>query len=498
VKKAGIIAVDIGTSSLRAVLFDQSGQVHRVSQRESAPLFGDGGRVEQDPDTWLRLVPEVIHDCATAAPDHSLDVAALTLTAQRSSVIPVDSACKPLRPAFMWQDTRTEKLCSRMQERHRRVYEITGLRITPVFSAVKMTWLRENEPDIFRASYKMMGIQDFVIHDLTGAWVTDRSLASRTNLYNLRSADWDGEMLELFGVPRSMLCDLVDPGAVAGTLSTRAAARIGLPAGLPVISAGGDQQCAALGLGLVGPGRMIANTGTGSYLIAAADRPAADPGMGIGCNVAAVPGTFILEAGVVTSGSIYQWFRREFYRDPVPDAEKYKKIDEEAAASPAGAKGVLLLPHFKGRGSPAWNPAARGAFLNLTPEVGRGDMARAVLEGIALEIGENIETLEQLSTPAAAIEVSGGMTKSSLFNQIQADCYGRTVERQDDAEATALGAWTSAAVRLGFYPSFETAIGTALKDTPRERFLPDPERNAVYRRAAEERKRLYAGMAQGR
>ncbi len=493
-KKAGIIAVDIGTSSLRAVLFDQTGQVHRVSQRESAPLFGDGGRVEQDPDTWLRLVPEVIHDCATAAPDHSLDVAALTLTAQRSSVIPVDSACKPLRPAFMWQDTRTEKLCSRMQERHRRVYEITGLRITPVFSAVKMTWLRENEPDIFRASYKMMGIQDFVIHDLTGAWVTDRSLASRTNLYNLRSADWDGEMLELFGVPRSMLCDLVDPGAVAGTLSTRAAARIGLPAGLPVISAGGDQQCAALGLGLVGPGRMIANTGTGSYLIAAADRPAADPGMGIGCNVSAVPGSFILEAGVVTSGSIYQWFRREFYRETAGQADPYALMDAEAAASPVGARGVLLMPHFKGRGSPVWNPAARGAFLNLTPEATRGDLARAVLEGIALEIAENIETLESLSTPAKMIEVSGGMTKSSLFNHIQADCYGRPVERADDAEATARGAWISAAVRLGLYPDFATAAAAATENHARQRFDPETENHQIYRRAAVERRHLYQGL----
>jgi sugar (pentulose or hexulose) kinase len=305
-------------------------------------------------------------------------------------------------------------------------------------------------------------------------------------------------MMELFGVERRMLCDLVDPGDIAGRLTAEAAQRLGLSQGLPVVSAGGDQQCAALGLGLTGPGKMVANTGTGSYLIAASMEPRADPGMGIGCNVAAVPGTFILEAGVVTSGSIYQWFRREFYRDPVPDAEKYKKIDEEASASPAGAKGVLLLPHFKGRGSPAWNPAARGAFLNLTPEAGRGDMARAVLEGIALEIGENIETLEQLSMPAAAIEVSGGMTKSSLFNQIQADCYGRVVERQDDAEATALGAWTSAAVRLGFYPSFDAAIRTACKDTARESFRPDAERNAVYRKAAEERKRLYAGMTQGR
>jgi len=496
-EKTGIIAVDIGTSSLRAVLFDGFGRVHHVSRRDSAPAFLDGGRVEQNPDTWLTLVPQVIRECGAAAQIDGLEAAALTLTAQRSSVIPVDQAGRPLRPAFMWQDTRTENLCARLKDSHRRVYEVTGLRITPVFSAVKMTWLKENEGDVFRRTHKMAGIQDFVIHLLTGNWVTDRSLASRTNLYNLRSGDWDEEMLALFGVERRLLCDLIDPGAVAGCLSDEAAVLVDLPAGLPVVSAGGDQQCAALGLGLVGPGRMIANTGTGSYLIAASDRPAADPGMGIGCNVSAVPGSFILEAGVVTSGSIYQWFRREFYRETAGQADPYATMDAEAAASPPGAKGILLMPHFKGRGSPVWNPAARGAFLNLGPEATRGDLARAVLEGIALEIAENIETLEALSTPAAVVDVSGGMTKSPLFNQIQADCYDRIVERRDDAEATALGAWISAAVRLGLYPDFATAAGAAGADRGRSAFSPDPAAVPVYRSAAAARKRLYQGLNGG-
>jgi sugar (pentulose or hexulose) kinase len=239
---------------------------------------------------------------------------------------------------------------------------------------------------------------------------------------------------------------------------------------------------------------MIANTGTGSYLITSSKTPAADPGMGISCNVAAVPGTFILEAGIVTSGSVYNWFRERFYPPSGTDSSSYAEIDSEADSSPPGSRGVVLLPHFKGRGSPSWNPSARGAFLNLTPEVGRGDMARSILEGIALEIAENIAALDSLGAGAQVVQVSGGMTRSPLFNRIQADCYDRMVERSDDAEATALGAWMSAAVRLGLYPSFESVAAHVNDGRKTDRFEPDPANRRIYSAILEERRRLYKGI----
>ena len=494
-KTKGIITIDIGTSSLRSVLFDDRGRVRAISRRDSAPTFLDGGRVEQDAGSWRTLVPQTLRECAEAAVREGLEPVAVAMTAQRSSVIPVDAAGEALHPAIMWQDTRTGPICARLAPSERFVYGKTGMRISPVFSAAKMTWFKESRPEIYRATHKMMGIQDFMIRELTGKFVTDRSLASRTNLLNLETLDWDAELLGLFDVERRLLCDLVDPGDIAGYLSDRTAALTGLKAGLPVVSAGGDQQCAALGLGLVGPGRMIANTGTGSYLITACDRPLFDPGMGISCNVSAVPGSFILEAGVLTSGSVYHWFRKEFYREAiVGGGGKFALIDAEAEASPPGAAGVVLLPHFRGRGSPEWNPDARGAFLNLDSGVTRGDMARAILEGIAAEMAENIAALEAMAGPMEAIEVSGGMTASPLYNRIQADTYGRRIERPDDAEATALGAWISSAVRIGLHASFGEAWKAAVAGSTREEFLPDPANAETYRRAAAKRRRLYAAL----
>jgi glycerol kinase len=359
---------------------------------------------------------------------------------------------------------------------------------------VKMRWFKEERPQVYGAAHKMLGIQDFLIHELTGLFVTDRSLASRTNLFNLETLDWDDELIRRFGIDRRLLCGLVDPGAVAGTLSASMAAATGLPAGLPVISAGGDQQCAALGLGLTGSGRVIANTGTGSYLIAGVERPVIDPAMSISCNVAAVPGSYILEAGSPTAGSILRWFNREFHRECSGGENDFSQLIAEAETSPPGANGVILLPHFKGRGAPRWDPGAKGSFIGLTQASTRGDLARAILEGIAAELAENLDAVETLGGRVETIAVSGGMTASRLYCQMQADMDGHRVERPEETEATALGAWISCAVRLGLFPGFSEAHSAATEGRPGASFVPDPVATETYRRIAQKRKRLYEAI----
>jgi sugar (pentulose or hexulose) kinase len=494
-ERNAVIAVDIGTSSLRAVLFDSAGRVRHLSRRDCVPSFLDGGRVEQDPGTWLSLVPAAIRDCAEAARtvDGGLAVEALSFTAQRSSVIPVDSGGAPLRPAIMWQDTRTEGICARLRDVQSLVYGKTGMRITPVFSAVKMTWLKENEPEVFRAAAKLVGIQDFVIRDLTGSFATDRTLASRTNLYNLYTGDWDDELLALFGVERSQLCPLVDQGSVAGRLTAAAAERLSLPQGLPVVSAGGDQQCAALGLGLLGAGDVVVNTGTGSYVVAHSAAPATDPEMRVMCNASAIPGAFILEAGTLTTGTVYRWFSENFYDRKAT----FPEMDAEALSSPPGANGVVLLPHFKGSGAPTWNPAARGLFYNLTLGTTRADMARSVLEGIVAEMSESLDAVARLAGPPAAIRVAGGLAKSDLFNQIQADVYGRDVLRPAEAEATALGAWISASVAVGLQSGYAEAYRRATNEASERTYSADPDRAAVYRDLRRMKALLFRSLENG-
>ncbi len=238
-KMKGIITVDIGTTSMRAILYDADAHVIHIDQRENMPEFFHDGRVEQDPAAWQSVLSAVLTGCADAAARSNIEPQCVSVTAQRSSVIAVDQAGTPLHPAIMWQDRRTAPLALAMEKHNPFVYEKTGLKISPVFSALKMTWLRHNRPDVWKCTHKMIGIQDWVIYLMTGRFVTDQTFGSRTNLLDLKTRDWDPELLSLFEVEPGMLCDLVAPGSIVGGLTPDLARATGLIPGLPVVSAGG-------------------------------------------------------------------------------------------------------------------------------------------------------------------------------------------------------------------------------------------------------------------
>jgi len=509
--KSGIITIDIGTTSMRAILYSENGRQEAMARRDNQPVYYPDGRVEQSAGTWKSILEQVLSESARAASLGGMKVEGISLTSQRSSVIPVDREGLPLHPALMWQDLRTEAMCRELSAYTAAVYAVCGMRITPVMSAVKIKWFREAMPEIFGKTWKMAGIHDFVLHLLTGKFLTDHSLASRTNLLNLEKLDWDSGLMELFGVPRSMLCDLVPPGSVAGGLLPGLAAITGLAAGLPVVTAGGDQQCAALGLGLTAPGRIVANTGTGSYLLAHSDRPIFDPEMSVFCNASALPGAYVVEASLPASGVIYRWFAETFYQgrretgrmagsadssgSPAACGD-YSDVNAEAESSPPGANGLIFLPHFKGSVAPHFNPNAKGTFHNLDLGTTRGDMVRAVLEGIVAEMAENLQLLENLTGKVDRVNVSGGLTQFELFNHMQADMYERKIRLAGQFEATALGAWISASVRLGMHRSPDEAAAAAATEAGSQvrELMPDPAAAAIYGKIRIARQKLYSSL----
>jgi len=494
-QKAAIIALDTGTTSMRAVVFNELGQVRHIARRYNPPQYYPDGRVEQNPESWKRCLFELLTEVRAWADAQKMHIVALSLTSQRSSVIPLDREGRPLHNAIMWQDIRTDPLCASMKQVESEVYRRSGLRITSVFSAIKMLWFKNERPDIYRKTWKMAGIQDYLIYLLTGRLVTDRSLASRTTLFDLGRREWSKELIALYGLDSSLLCDLIEPGSVAGHLSRDAAEACGLPTGLPIISAGGDQQCAALGLGLLKTDTIVVNTGTGAYAIGLSKKPVHDAGMRIYCNVSAIPSLYITEAPMLTAGVVYRWFRDQFYPPTWPHEESFTQINQEIASSPPGAHGVILLPHFKGAAAPYWNPKAKGHFLNLDLATTRADMARAILEGIALDLAENVALLEEIEGPARHLLVSGGLAALDEFVQICADCFAKPVEKSHDYESTALGAWISAVVQVGFYGSFMEAYARAIDGSETKIVAPDDLRTAVYRSLHMTRKRLYLALA---
>lgn len=480
-----VLALDVGTSSMRGILFDEEGNPLRSRRVPYRVTTIDQTRVEQDPQSWISAAEEICRLAATWG-----DVDALTLTSQRSSVMPVNEDGKALAPAIMWQDTRNSALVAELSAFESIIFRKAGARPNTVYSGPKMAWLRRNRPQLYASAAKLCTIADLLTKHITGCFVTDATYASRSLLMDLRTGQWDPELLDLMELDEEKLCPIVAPGSITGHVTAAFAAATGLREGIPLVSAGGDQQCGTLGQGVVGSGRIAATFGTGAFLFEQIDEVPSEMPRALICGVHALPGAYTLESSMLTCAALYDWCRSLLF------PEGLEVMNREVADSTLGAGGVYVLPFFQGRGTPDWNSAAQGTFAGLSLSTSRGDLARAVLEAIALEAANHVELLESQGGKATAICVGGGLTKQPLFPQMLADASGRTVLRErGTVESTARGAWMSAAVTLGIVEDFEEAFSVAAHDSVYEPYEPNPELAPCYQKMRARMNELYAKTA---
>lgn len=479
-----ILCMDAGTSGMRGIVFDHMGERIYEYRETYRPVYLKNGRVEQDPADWERALYRILRHVAKEVPG---DVDAISFTAFRSSVIPVDENVRPLCPAMMWQDKRADVLCEQLREQNERVAALSGARIHPVFSGAKMRWIRENVPDIYENTFKFMVAADYLLFLLTGKICTDHTYGSRSNLMNLQKAEWDEELLSIFHVERSRLCPLVPPGSVCGYTTDCLQQATGFPAGVPVITAGGDQQCGALGQGVVRPGILSVTAGTGGFLITNVDRVPEALDEKIICNASSVRGQYILEYSMLTCCSAYDWFRKEWFGEL-----SLEEMERMLAQTSPGAHGCLCVPYFMGRSTPDWNKGARGAFFHLSEDVTRWDMMRSLLEGLCYEIDNGIEILGNYVRPSEIL-VNGGLTNSDLFNKMQADIYGKKIMRRGRADATARGALIAALVSLGVYDNEAEAFDVISEKDRVEMYHPDEKMKRFYADNREKMNLLYEG-----
>lgn len=487
-----IITIDVGTMSLQASVYNEVGEELFTSTYPYSAIYLPEGHVEQEPSDWEKALKHTLEEVGRFVRENDVDIQAFSVTSQRASVIPVDDDGKPLHNAVTWQDKRSAGIVEGLLEEMsmEEIYQKTGLRANPYFSLPKMMWFKKENPLIYNRTHKLLGVQDYVIYLLTGEYKTDASQAARTMLMDITIFEWDEEMLEVSGIEEDMLCELLPPGSKAGNVIDNFAELAGVSNDTPVIMAGGDQQNAALSLNVISQGRAEANTGTGSFIIAHTDEPVFDENQRVLCSASAIPGKWIIEASMFNSGSIYRWFRDEFYDGEVD----YNQMNEEAAESPVGASGVLLIPHFEGSAAPYWNSFAKGLFFNLSLGTKRSDMLRAILEGIALEITSNLALIENIAGNLDMISVAGGLTRSDLFNQIQADIANKEIVRYKNSEASSLGALMSALVTLEYYDSYEEAFEKIVGTEEPLSYQPDRENHLRYNQVAARKIALYNAL----
>lgn len=481
------LILDVGTSSMRGILFRQNGEQLRTVQKEYPVITLENGWVEQNPLDFKNGMIEIVRKIASFAAGNGETVDVVALTAQRSSVIPVDKNGNHLHNALMWQDKRTVKICQEMEPHHREIFALCGSRVNPVFSGTKMKWLRKNRPDIYQNAYKLMVIPDYLVYHMTGHFYTDHTYGSRSLLMNLKTRTWDKRLLKLLEVEEEKLCELKEPGSVVGYTTKRFAEETGLSSGIPVISAGGDQQCGMLGQGVVEEGQVSLTLGTGGFLLTTCHSVPEKLDWNVVCNASSVAGEYILEANLLTCTSAMEWFRRNFYRE---EPDFYTHMNAILAKIPAGSHGCRALPYFQGRSTPDWNSEATASFYNITLNTSREDMLKALLESICMEVKNNIDSFEEY-VPIEKILMSGGLSKSEAFNRMQAEIYGMRIVRMENAESTAIGALMIAAVAMGQYKSVKEAFSAICAAKKAEEYTCHAEAHTFYEKLRKEMNERY-------
>jgi glycerol kinase len=457
---AHILALDQGTTSSRAIVFDRGARPLAQAQQELRQIYPQPGWVEHDPEEIWRTQIACAREALARAGVGTGDIAAIGITNQRETTILWDRATgRALANAIVWQDRRTAGACAalRAQGREAPIRERTGLVLDPYFSATKLSWLLDKLPGARqraeRGELAFGTVDSWLIHRLTQGrlHVTDPSNAARTQLLDLRSLDWDDTLLEWFGIPRAVLPRIVDSSGVAGSTE---ATLLGMA--LPIAGIAGDQQAATFGQACFAPGMAKNTYGTGCFLLLQAGAAPPKPGPGLLGTVGwrlrerdgAAQTRYLLEGAVFVGGAVVQWLR-----DGLGMIGSAQEVEALARQVPDSG-GVFLVPAFTGLGAPYWDPAARGALLGLTRGTGRAHIARAALESIALQSTELLQALQAGQPPGLALRelrVDGGAASNDLLMQMQADLLGVPVVRPRCTETTALGAALLAGLAVGLW-----------------------------------------------
>ncbi|MFW5872565.1 MAG: FGGY-family carbohydrate kinase [bacterium] len=499
-----IMCIDIGTTGCHTVIFNEFGELLKQAYQEYKSIYLSSRWIDHDPKTWLHATQKTVKEVLKKIGDDKTYLSAIAVTSQRATFIPVDKSGEPLDNAILWQDKRAIEEAQYLVNEFGSdmIYDTTGLKIDPYFTLPKLLWLKKNKKDVYHHSSMFLSVQDFIVHYLTGEFSTDWTQASRTMLFNINQLQWDRDLIKSVGVDFAKLPEAIPPGSLVGNVIPNVSEDLNLPQGLPVIAAGGDQQCAAIGLGVIKSGMVEVNTGTGSFILTHSDKPVKDDEQRLICSASSLAGNWVLEASIFTTGSIYRWFRDVLELKTMGEQEEmgvtaYKIMDLKAVEEPIGANGLLLIPHFAASAAPYWNPEARGVLFGLALGHKRSSIIRAILEGIAFEIQKNINIMESNIGKIKEVRISGGSAKSEIFNQIQADVYGIPVVKTELEEASALGAGILAATTVGLYDSIGSAAKKMIKVRNESQKEPIAENHKVYKELAKIHHEIYSALEKG-
>ncbi len=480
-----LLGIDVGTTGIKALLCRAADGATLATGFAGYPLrHPRPGWAEQDPADWWRACGEAVQACVAAAAVAGVAperVRALGLSGQMHGAVLLDERQAVLRPCIIWADQRSSAECDEIHERvgKQRLIELTGNPALTGFTAAKVLWVRNHEPEVFARARLLVLPKDYIRLLLTGEAAMERSDAAGTNLLDVRTGDWSPEVLAALDLPPDFVPPVRGSTEICGALSAAAAAHLGLPAGIPVAGGGADNACGAVGTGVVMPGLALVSIGTSGVVLA----PAAEPRIDTTAETPrlhtfahAVPHTWYLMGVTQAAGLSLRWARDTIGGGP---ATPYEALVAEAAAVEPGAGGVLFLPYLQGERTPHLDPRASGAWLGLAAAHSRGHMLRAVLEGVAYSLKDALALQLAQGLPLEELRLTGGGAKSPAWAQTCADVLERPITMLATDEGPAFGAALIAGTAAALYPTLAEACAQTVRLGAH--IEPDATTRAVYR-----------------
>lgn len=491
-----LLGIDIGTSGTKTVLFDKGGNPISSSTEEYPLYQPEIGWAEQDPLDWWKAVCTTINAVIKDSNINPELISGIGLSGQMHGLVMLDGDGNVLRKSIIWCDQRTAKECVEITEKvgEKRLIDITANPALTGFTASKILWVRNNEPEIYEKCRKILLPKDYIRYMLTGEFATEVSDASGMQLLDIKNRCWSKEVLNALDIPIEYLGNVHESIVVSGKVHKRAAELTGLKENTPVVGGAGDQAAGAIGNGIIRSGQISSTIGTSGVVFAHLDEPIIDEKGRVHTFCHAVPGAWHMMGVTQGAGLSLKWFRDNFCTNEIEVAKNmgidpYVLMTKEAEKVPAGSRGVVYLPYLMGERTPHLNPKAKGVFFGLSAAHTKNDMLRSVIEGVSYSLLDCMEIIKGTGLNPTNVMVSGGGGKSELWRQILADMFNCKVSTNKSSEGPALGVALLAGVGTGVYKDINEACSIAISENSIQ--YPKEENSLVYTRYYEIYKKIY-------
>lgn len=480
------IGIDLGTSSVKLLMMNEKGEIRKTLSREYPISFPRPGWSEQNPEDWFRQVKLGLIEL-TADLDKS-QVAGISFGGQMHGLVTLDDKDQVIRPAILWNDGRSQEETEYLNTviGKEKLSSYTANIAFAGFTAPKILWMKNNEPENFRRIAKIMLPKDYLAYMLSGTFSTDLSDASGMLLLDVKNRRWSKEMIEICGIKEEMLPKLFESYEVVGTLKPELAEELGLPETVRVIAGAGDNAAAAVGTGTVGDGQCMISLGTSGTVFISSEKFGVDRFNSIH-SFCHADGNYHLMGCMLSAASCNKWWNEEILR-----TKDYAKEQEEIMDSDLGRNDVFYLPYLMGERSPHNDPSAKGAFIGMRMDTSRREMTQAVLEGVAFGLRDSLEVARSLGVPVTRSKISGGGAKSPLWKKILADVMNISIEEPAIEEGPSMGGAILAAVGCGEYTCVEEAAASIVRITGS--VDPDPSAVARYEEKYQKWRKYYPAL----